>query len=92
MFDRVNFSIAIPAFQPIIVDDLHIHGSPSVPQSMYPIFFQGGIMVVRLFIGIASGILIGALLILQRNVLHCKKIQVSSAWERSIHRRRHLGP
>jgi hypothetical protein len=92
MLDCVNLSIAIPAFQPNIVDDLHIHGSPSVPQSMYPIFSQGGIVVVKLFIGMASCILISALLILQRNVLRCKKIQVSSAWERSIHRRRHLGP
>jgi hypothetical protein len=39
----------------------------------------------RLYMGMACGILIGAYLVPQCNVLHCKKIQVSSAQQRSIH-------
>jgi hypothetical protein len=36
----VNFShprVAILACQPNTIDNLHVHGSPCVPQSMYPI-------------------------------------------------------
>jgi len=50
----VNFSwlcVAIPTCQPNIVDDLHIHGSQYVPQSMYPIVSQGGIKVNKIMCG-----------------------------------------
>jgi hypothetical protein len=50
-FDRVNFLITILAFQPNIVDDLHVYGFPSVPQNMYPILSQGGIVVGEIIYG-----------------------------------------
>jgi hypothetical protein len=36
--DRANFSyphVAIPACQPNTIKNLHVHGSPYVPQNMY---------------------------------------------------------
>jgi hypothetical protein len=50
----VNFShpcVAILACQPNIIDDLHVHGSPCVPQNMYPIIFQGGIKFSEIMCG-----------------------------------------
>jgi hypothetical protein len=49
--DHVNFLITILKFQPNIVDELHAHGSPSVPQNMYRIFSQGGIVVSEIIYG-----------------------------------------
>ncbi len=37
--------VAIPACQPNIIDNLHIHGSPCVAQNKFPILSQGGVMV-----------------------------------------------
>jgi hypothetical protein len=33
------------------VNDLHVHGSPCVAQSLFPIFFQGGIVVNEIMCG-----------------------------------------
>jgi hypothetical protein len=52
--DHVNFShpcVVVPTYQPNSVDDLFILRSPCVAQSMFPIFFQGGIMVNEIMCG-----------------------------------------
>jgi hypothetical protein len=75
--DYVNFScpcVAILTCQPNTIKDLHVHGLPHVPQSMYFIFSQGGIKVSEIMCGDGSNKLIGALLALQCNVMCCKQI------------------
>jgi hypothetical protein len=57
-FNHANFfyfRVAILACQPNNVDDLSILRSPCVAQNMFPIFFQGGIMINRLCVGMAFG-------------------------------------
>jgi hypothetical protein len=52
--NHVNFShpwVIVPACQPNSVNDLHIHGLPCVAQNMFPILFQGGIMVNEIMCG-----------------------------------------
>ncbi len=50
----VNFfhpCVAILTCQPNTIDDLHVHGLPCVPQSMYLIISQGGIEVSEIMCG-----------------------------------------
>jgi hypothetical protein len=52
--NRLNFfrpHVAILACQPNSVDDLSIPGSPCVAHNMFPILFQGGIMVNEIMRG-----------------------------------------
>ncbi len=50
----INFShpcVAIFAYQPNSVDNLPVPKSPCVAQSMFPLFFQGGITINEIMCG-----------------------------------------